>query len=89
MAIPKAVNTFVFIIRDAVEKQIGDLVIPDRGKTKPHQGQIFSVGSKVTDQDIKKGVGKKAVFHKTVGQDCEIDGVTYLVLMEHEIIGVL
>lgn len=88
MAVPKATNTFVFIIRDEAEKKINDLIIPGQGKVKPHQGEIFSVGGKVTDPDIKKGKGMKAIFHAGIGHECEIDGVVYLVLMEHEIIGV-
>ncbi len=89
MAIPKATNTFVFLIRDAVEKKMGDLIIPSQGQVKPHRGEIFSVGGKVTDPDIKKGKGMKALFHKGIGQETEIDGVTYLILFEHEIIGVI
>lgn len=89
MAIPQATNLYVFIIRDAVEKKIGDIVIPGSGRVKPHKGEIFSIGSKVTDPLIKKGKGQKAVFHQGVGQTCEIDGVDYLVLQEHEIIAVI
>ena len=89
MAIPQATNFYVFIIRDAVEKKIGDIVIPGAGRVKPHKGEIFSIGAKVTDPSIKKGKGQKAVFHQGVGQTCEIDGVDYLVLQEHEIIAVI
>lgn len=89
MAVPQATNTFVFLIRDEVEKKIGDLIIPGTGRTKPKKGQIFSIGGKVTDPYIKKGVGKKAIFHNGVGQESDIDGVVYLVLMEHEIIAVI
>jgi co-chaperonin GroES (HSP10) len=89
MAIPKATNTFVFIIRDAVEKKLGELIIPGKGRVKPHRGEIFSIGGKVTDPDIKKGKGMKAIFHSGIGFECEIDNVTYLVLQEQEIIGVI
>jgi co-chaperonin GroES (HSP10) len=89
MATPKATNTFVFIIRDAAEKKMGELVIPDKGKVKPHRGEIFSVGGKVTDPDIKKGVGKKGLFHQGVGFSIEVDGTEYLVLEEIQIIGIL
>ncbi len=89
MSVPQATNTFVFLIRDETEKKMGDLIIPGSGKTKPKKGEIFSIGGKVTDPYIKKGIGKKAVFHAGVGQESEIDGITYLVLMEHEIIAVI
>ncbi len=89
MATPKATNTFIFIIRDEVEKKIGDLVIPGQGRTKPHRGTIFSVGGKVTDQLIKNGKDKKALFHAGIGFEIDVDGTIYLVLQEHEVIGIL
>lgn len=89
MAIPKATNTFVFILRDEAQKKIGNLIIPGKGIVKPHRGEIFSIGGKVTDPDIKSGKGKKAIFHAGIGFECEIDNITYLVLNEHEIIAVI
>ncbi len=89
MSIPKATNTFVYIIRDAIQKEKDGLFIPGKGRVKPNRGEIFSVGGKVTDPDIKKGKGMKALFHQGVGQEIEVDGTDYLVLFEHEIIGVI
>lgn len=89
MAIPKATNTYIFIIRDAVEKKVGDIVIPGTGRVKPHRGSIFSVGGKVTDPDIKNGKNKKAIFHQGIGFNVEIDGIEYMVLNESEIIGIM
>lgn len=89
MAVPKATNSFVFIIRDAVEKKMGNIIIPGAGRVKPHRGDIFSFGGKVTDPDIKNGKGKKALFHSGIGFEIEVDGQIYLVLNESEIIGIL
>lgn len=89
MAVPKATNTFIFIIRDEVEKKLGDLIIPGSGRVKPHRGDIFSIGGKVTDPDIKNGKGKKALFHQGIGFTIEVDGTDYLVLQENEIIGII
>ena len=85
----KATNNFVFIIRDKTESEKNGLILPTSGKVKPHRGDIFSVGGKVTDPDIKTGKGKKALFHAGVGQEIDVDGTVYLVLFEHEIIAVL
>lgn len=89
MNIPKATNTFIFIIRDEVQKSINERVIPGKGRVKPHKGKIFSVGSKVTDKLIKGGEGKTAVFHQGIGQNIEIDGTEYLCLEEREILSIL
>lgn len=89
MSILKATNTFVYVIRDETKKEKDGLFIPGKGRVKPNMGLIFSIGGKVTDPDIKKGKGMKALFHQGVGQEIEVDGTDYLVLFEHEIIGVI
>lgn len=89
MVTPKACNNFIFIIRDEVEKEKAGIIIPGKGRVKPSRGDIFSVGGKVTDPDIKKGNGKKAIFYAGIGQEIEIDGKTYLCLNEQEIIGII
>lgn len=87
MSTPKAVNNFVFVIRDEVEKEKNGIFIPGKGRVKPNRGDIFSVGSMVQDPDIAEG--KKAIFYNGIGQEIEVDGGVYLVLNETEIIGVL
>jgi len=85
----KATNNFVFIIRDETEKEKGGLILPSSGKVKPDRGTIFSVGGCVPDLDIKRGKGQKAVFHKGIGFEIDIDGTTYLVLEANQILAVL
>jgi len=89
MSILKATNTFIFVIRDAVEKEKEGIIIPGKGRVKPSRGEIFSIGGKVTDPDIKTGKGKKAIFYAGIGQEIDIDGKIYLCLNEQEIIGVI
>lgn len=89
MSIPKATNQYVFVIRDAVEKEKNNIIIPGKGRVKPSRGEIFSIGGKVTDPDIKKGKGMKAVFYAGIGQEIDIDGQVYLCLNESEIIAVI
>lgn len=89
MATPKATNNFVFIIRDEVEKEKSGIIIPGKGRVKPNRGEIFSIGSKVTDNDINKGIGGKALFHNGIGQEFDIDGKVYLLLQENDIFGVI
>lgn len=74
----QAVNTYVLIIRDEAESEIGGLILPDQARLKPATGQIISVGEKVTDSKIV--VGKKALFNKNVGVDIDLFGETVTVL---------
>lgn len=84
----KACNNFVFVIRDEIQQEKGGLLLPSSGKIKPHTGKIFSIGHLVKDLKIKNGVGKTALFHKGVGQTIDFEGVDYLVLEDHQIIGI-
>ncbi len=88
MANIKAVNNNVFIIRDETESERGGLLLPSLSVQKPFTGTIFSVGKKVTDPDIKKGIGKKAVWHQTAGQEIEYEGNTFIALPEEHILGI-
>lgn len=85
----KAVNNFIFVIRDKTESEKSGLLIPSVGREKPHQGTVISIGSLVRDKEIKGSKGKKVLFHKGVGQEIPFEDNTYLVLNELEIIAVI
>lgn len=85
----KASNNYVFIKRDSLITEKNGLILPKSAAIKPHKGTIFSVGGKVTDPDIKKGVGLTALFHQGIGFEIEEDNEKYLVLQEHEIIAII
>jgi len=85
---PRAVGQRVWIIRHKTESEKSGLIIPGQGREKPHTGDIFSIGQLCKDPDVKRSKGKTAIFHKNVGQEIEYEGIVYIVLFEHEIIGV-
>jgi len=84
----KATNNYIWIIRDKTEGEKAGLILPGSGREKPHQGLIVSVGVLVKDGNIKAGKGKKALFHKGIGMEIDYEGQIYLILQEHEIIGI-
>lgn len=86
---PTATNNFVWIIRDATVTEKAGLILPSAGKVKPHTGEIFSAGTIIKDSNIKRGVGRKAIFHKGVGQTIEYEGQEYLILEDERIIGIV
>jgi len=84
----QATNDYVWIIRDKTETEKSGLIVPSNSREKPHTGTIFSAGATVGDPKVKGGKGKKAIFHRGIGQEVEYDGQIYLVMHGHEIIGV-
>lgn len=84
----KATNKWVWVIRDKAETEKAGILIPRAGVEKLHTGTVITIGSLVQDKEIKASKGKKAIWHKTVGQEITYQETTYLILQEHEIIGV-
>lgn len=83
----QATNNFIWIERNAIEKEIGGLIIPTQGQTKPHEGMIISAGSLVSDKKIK--VGKKALWPQSAGMTIEYEGKEYLVIEAEKILAVI
>lgn len=84
----KATNKWVWVIRDKADAEKAGIIVPKAGIEKLHTGTVVSIGSLVQDKEIKASKGKKAIWHKTVGQEITYQEIGYLILQEHEIIGV-
>lgn len=76
------------------EQMRGGLYIPDTAKEKPQQGEIIAVGpGRVSDQgeriapDIK--AGDKVLYGKYSGTEVTVDGESYLILRESDVLAVL
>ena len=76
------------------EKTAGGLVLPDTAQEKPQTGEVLSVGpGKVLDNgsratmDVK--AGDKVLFAKYSGTEVKLDGETYLLIAEKDILGIV
>ena len=75
-------------------KTVGGIIIPDTAKEKPSEGIVEAVGNGIHTEDGKVlpmsvKVGDKVLFGKWSGTEAKIDGVSYLILKESEILGVI
>lgn len=76
------------------EKTKGGIILPDTAKEKPQQGEVVAVGKgKMTDSGellaMTVGVGDKVLYGKYSGTEVKIDGETYLIVKESEILAVI
>lgn len=76
------------------EKTAGGLVLPDTAQEKPQTGEVLSVGpGKVLDNGsrlaVDVNVGDKVLFAKYSGTEVKLDGETYLLIAEKDILGVV
>ena len=76
------------------EKTAGGLVLPDTAQEKPQTGEVLAVGpGKVLDngsrQTVDVAVGDKILFAKYSGTEVKLEGETYLLIAEKDILGVV
>lgn len=76
------------------EKTAGGLVLPDTAQEKPQTGEVLSVGpGKLLDngtrQAVDVNVGDKILFAKYSGTEVKLEGETYMLLSEKDILGVV
>lgn len=75
------------------EKTGSGIVLPDKAKEKPQEGEVMAVGAgKVLDDgtkvqmEVKKG--DKVVFSKYAGSEVKVDEEEYLILRQDDILAV-
>ncbi|MFH1848206.1 MAG: co-chaperone GroES [Candidatus Omnitrophota bacterium] len=79
---------------EAQEKTKGGIVLPDTAKEKPQEGEVISAGKgrvsedgKVTALEVKKG--DKVLYGKYSGTEISVDGESYLILKEEDILAIV
>src|SRR5258707_12958009 len=79
---------------DEKETKKGGIIIPDAHKEKPQEGEVVALGTGKRDEDgklipftVKKG--DKVLTPKYGGTEIKVDGDTYLILREDDILGII
>jgi chaperonin GroES len=76
------------------EVKKGGIIIPDTAKEKPQEAKVIAIGTGKLDDNGKKQpfevkVGDRVLISKYGGTEIKIDGSTYQVLREDDILGIL
>ena len=79
---------------EAEEKTAGGIIIPDTAKEKPQEGEVVALGTGKTDDKGEKvaftvKTGDRVLISKYGGTEVKIDGETYLIMREDDILGIL
>ena len=79
---------------EAAEKTAGGIIIPDTAKEKPQEGEVVALGTGKRDDDgklieftVKKG--DKVLISKYGGTEIKVDGESYLIMREDDILGII
>ena len=79
---------------DAAETKKGGIIIPDTAKEKPQEGEVVALGTGKRDDDGKKieftvKTGDKVLISKYGGTEIKIDGESFLIMREDDILGII
>jgi chaperonin GroES len=73
----------------AEEKTAGGIIIPDTAKEKPQKGTVIAVGPGKKDEPMTVKVGDHVLYGKYAGTEINIDGGTYMIMRESDIVAVI
>jgi chaperonin GroES len=76
------------------EMKKGGIIIPDTAKEKPQEGKVVALGTGKVDDKGKKvdftvKTGDTVLISKYGGTEIKIDGDTYLIMREDDILGII
>lgn len=88
---PLGDRVVVKVVEVAEEKTKSGLFVPDTAKEKPQEAEIMAVGpGSLNDKGervaIDVAVGDKIIFSKYGGMEIKLDGETFLILTERDIL---
>ncbi len=73
----------------AEEKTAGGLIIPDTAKEKPLAGKIVAVGPGTSEVTMEVKEGDQVLYGKYAGQEIQIEGETYLIMKQNDILAII
>ena len=86
----KPLSDRVLILPNAAEeKTASGLIIPDTAKEKPLAGKVIDVGPGTAEVKMEVKVGDEVLYGKYAGTELNIDGVSYLMMAQRDILAVV
>lgn len=84
------------LVQPIEEKEVikGGIIIPDSAKEKPQEGKVVALGTGKTDEKGNKvefvvKEGDRVLISKYGGTEIKVDDVSYLIMREDDILGIL
>ena len=86
-------DRYIVKVLEKEEKTAGGIVLPDKAKEKPQEGEIVAVGPGKTLDDGTKvqmelKVKDRVIFSKYAGSEVKVNGEEYLILRQDDILAV-
>ena len=75
--------------KEAETKTASGIYIPDTAKEKPQQGVVLAAGPGKKDEPMEVKVGDNVLYGKYAGTEVTVDGRTYLIVKQSDILAIL
>ena len=75
--------------KEAETKTASGIYIPDTAKEKPQQGVVLAAGPGKKDEPREVKVGDNVLYGKYAGTEVTVDGKTYLIVKQSDILAIL
>lgn len=72
--------------KDAEEKTVSGIIIPDSAKEKPQIGTVVLAGSAKKDEPMEVNIGDVVFYGKYSGTELNIDGKDYLLISQTDVL---
>ena len=73
----------------AEEKTVSGIIIPNDAQEKPNQGTVVAVPEINDDNKVTVKVGDTVLYGQYAGTEIDIDGSSYLIMSETDILAVI
>ena len=75
--------------KEAETKTASGIYIPDTAKEKPQRGAVLAAGPGKKDEPMEVKVGDNVLYGKYAGTEVTVDGKTYLIVKQSDILAIL
>ena len=75
--------------KEAETKTASGIYIPDTAKEKHQQGVVLAAGPGKKDEPMEVKVGDNVLYGKYAGTEVTVDGKTYLIVKQSDILAIL
>ncbi len=72
--------------QEAETKTASGIIIPDSAKEKPQAGKVVLVGAAKKDEAMEVSVGDTVFYGKYSGTELNIDGTSYLLMSQTDVL---
>ena len=75
--------------KEAETKTASGIFIPDTAKEKPQQGKVVAVGNGKKDEPMELKVGDEVLYGKYSGTEITVDGKSYLMMRQSDVLAIM